>query len=179
MSAAIFSKFTAIGLVAMLVMACDPSAKANSGYSANSPLKELSNLERLGKKARTNNLPIMLAVGAEFCEFCHILREEVLDPMALGGEYEGKYMYMRYFSIDDRFPIPGIDGKPMYKEKWAYQHNADLTPTVIFIDGEGKEVAEKIIGISNIELFSALIHSRLNQAYKNMGNPLRISPMPI
>lgn len=167
-------KLNLIGLVTFSLMACDPSAKADS-----SPLKELDNLETLAQTARKTDLPIMLTVGAQWCEFCHILRDEVLEPMALGGEYEGKYMYMRYLSIDDRHDIPGIDGKPMNKNKWAYQYNADLTPTVLFIDGNGKEVADKIVGISNIELFSALIHSRLNQAYKNMGNPLRIAPMPM
>ena len=157
---------------------CDKSANANSDRYNPSKLKELTNLQTLAKQSREQNLPIMLTVGAEWCEFCHQLREEVLDPMALGGDYEGRYMFMRYLSIDDHAPIPGLDGSPIIKNKLAYRLNADLTPTVVFIDGHGNEVADKIIGIANIELYTTLIHKRLNQAYQKMNNPLRIDAFP-
>lgn len=177
-------RWVSIALVASLfaLSGCEQPANANSDLPHNAAqggaLQELQNLETLGQQAREKNLPIMFAVGAEWCEFCHQLRDEVLSPMALGGDYDGKYMYMRYFSIDDDNPIPGIDGKPMSKAKWAYQKSADLTPTVIFIDGNGNEVAEKIIGIANIELYTTLIHKRLNEAYEKMDNPIRITAMP-
>ncbi len=84
-------KLLATALTAILFLAgCDKAANA-SGYAANSKLKELTNLQELATEARERNLPIMLTVGAEWCEFCHILREEVLDPMALGGDYDGKW----------------------------------------------------------------------------------------
>jgi len=165
-------------LAVFALTACDHPAKANSDAYPTSNLKELTDLEQLAKQARQQNLPILLSVGAQWCAFCHQLRDEVLAPMALGGDYEGRFMFMRYLSIDDHQPIKGISGKPVIKYQLAESYGADLTPTVIFIDGNGKEVGDKIIGISNIELFSALIHNRLNQAYKNMGNPLRIEVMP-
>lgn len=165
-------------LALLMLTACDQSAKANADGYATSPLQELTDLEQLAAQARQKNLPILLSVGAQWCEFCHQLRDEVLSPMALGGDYEGHYMFMRYLSIDDHQPIAGISGKPVIKHQLAESYGADLTPTVIFINGDGQEVADKIVGIANIELFSALIHNRLNQAYKNMGNPLRINVMP-
>ncbi|PLA75278.1 hypothetical protein CYQ88_01550 [Hydrogenovibrio sp. SC-1] len=171
--------YLSIFLLALFALtACDQPAKANSNAYPTSNLKELTNLEQLAKQARQHNLPILLSVGAQWCEFCHQLRDEVLSPMALGGDYEGHYMFMRYLSIDDHQPIAGVNGKPIIKHRLAESYGADLTPTVIFIDGHGKEVADKIVGIANIELFSALIHNRLNQAYKNMGNALRINVMP-
>mgnify|MGYP005844527415 CR=1 FL=1 len=154
---------------------CDQSAKAEA--YAPSALQELTDLQHLAEQARQQNLPILLSVGAQWCEFCHQLRDEVLAPMALSGDYEGRFMLMRYLSIDDHQPIAGVSGKQIIKHEFAESYGADLTPTVIFIDGHGKEVADKIVGISNIEFFSALIHNRLNQAYQNMGNPLRIDAM--
>lgn len=170
--------FSIIWVALLFLTACDQPAKANSDQYNASTLKELTDLQSLAQQAREQNLPILLSVGAQWCAFCHQLRDEVLSPMALGGDYEGKFMLMRYLSIDDHRPIPGVSGKLIEKAKLAASYGADLTPTVIFIDGQGREVADKIVGIANIELFSALIHNRLNQAYQNMGNPLRISVMP-
>jgi len=136
--------------------------------------KELYNLYELAKKAEAKNLPIVLTFVAEWCEFCHILGSEVLDPMALSGVYDENYMFMRYVSIDDPKPIKGFDNKLMIKDKFADKYNADLTPTMIFIDSTGKQVADPIVGIAAIELYSMLIHKALNQAYKNMNKPLKI-----
>ena len=147
-----------------------------SNQAHNVKQQELTNLQELATISKQNNLPMMLTFVAEWCEFCHLLGSEVLDPMALGGLYEGKYMYMRYVSIDDPEPIPGVDGKPIIKDKWADIYDAELTPTMIFIDSTGKQVAPPIVGIANIEFYTILIHKALNIAYKNMNNPLEIPP---
>lgn len=141
-------------------------------------IPELENLQALGALAKQKNLPIMLAFGAEWCEFCKQLKSEVLDPMALGGDYEGKYMYMRYVSLDDPKPIPDFNGKPILKSNWADHYDVDLTPTVLFVDGDGQEVAPRLVGIPNIEFYSSRILRALNQAYAKMGNPMRVSTMP-
>ncbi|MGC9385712.1 MAG: thioredoxin family protein [Hydrogenovibrio sp.] len=153
-------------------------ATSNSGYDPQSKLQELTNLETLSKKARDQNLPIMLMAGAEWCEFCHILRSEVLDPMALGGDYDGKVVFMRYLSVDEHQPIADVNGEPIRKDQLARRYRADLTPTVIFINGQGEKVADNIVGIANIELYTTLIHKHLNDAYQKMGNPLRLEAMP-
>lgn len=158
----------------ILISGCEQKAQANPQVK----IKELNNLQQLSVESKQNNLPILLSFGAEWCEFCEQLKDEVLDPMALGGQYEGKYVYLRYVSIDDPDPIPGFNGTDVIKADWAEAYGSDLTPTVLFIDGEGKEVAPRIVGISNIELYSAMIHRALNTAYKNMNNPLTIPAMP-
>ncbi len=153
--------------LSFLVSGCE--SQANEGK-----IKELTNLHQLAQQAKQTNLPIMLSFGAEWCDFCHLLNTEVLNPMALGKLYEGKYMYMRYVSIDDDQPIPGIDNQPIIKDTWSDEYNVEVTPTVIFINGDGQEVAPQIVGITDIDEFSTLIHQSLNTAYQNMNNPLRI-----
>ncbi len=168
-------------LFSLVLLKAEAKSGQPSAEGAHSDLvkqKELRNLYALAKKAEQKNLPIMLTFVAEWCDFCHILGSEVLDPMALGGLYEGKYMYMRYVSIDDHEPIPGIDNKPINKDKWSDKYDAELTPTMIFIDSKGNQVAPAIVGIANIELYTTLIHKSLNIAYKKMNNPTKLPPFP-
>lgn len=152
----------------------------NTAYSAanSTTLPEVTNLHELAEKAQRKNLPIVLAFGAEWCEFCEVLREKVLNPMALGGRYEGQYAYIRYVSIDEDDPIPDWEGQPILKRTLAEKMNADLTPTVLFLNRYGQEIAPRIVGIATLELYAALIHKSLNLSYRTLGNPLRIPAMP-
>ncbi len=165
-----------LSFILSLLLGFSSLAVAQSGKPEKLP--ELMNLQSLAIQSKQSNLPIMLMFGADWCPFCHTLVDEVLNPMMLGGKYEGIYMYMRRVGTDLNKAIPGIDGQPLQKRLWAEELRADLVPTVLFIDGHGKEVAPRIIGITNIEFYPALIHRSLNIAYKNMGNSLTIPIVP-
>lgn len=141
-------------------------------------LPELQNMQTLGEQAKRNQLPILMIFSAEWCEYCDVLKEHVLNPMVINDMYQGKVVYLRNVGIDQPEPILDWNGKLIKKSKWAYQINADLTPTVAFFDGNGKEVAERIVGISEITLFASLVHSRINDAYRNMGLDKHIPATP-
>ncbi len=153
-------------------------AQSNTPPAQHSQFKEVNNLQALGALSTQKQLPILLMFGAESCEYCKLLVSDVLEPMALSGLYDGKVVIMRHVGIDEPEPIPDWNGKPIQKSKWAYQINADLTPTVLFVDATGKEIAPRIIGISEITLYTGLIHQRLNTAYQNMGLTKKIPATP-
>lgn len=145
---------------------------------AKTRVAELNDLQTLAQQAKQQQLPIMLLFSAKWCDYCIVLKQEVLDPMMLNGMYEGKWLYIRQVSVDDSTPLKNLDGSLIKKGDWAYKMSADLTPTVLFIDSNGKQVADPIIGISEITLYANLIHMRLNQAYKNMGVDKHIPETP-
>lgn len=149
-------------------------AQANS----HGDFKELANLETLAETSNQTGLPILLMFGATWCEYCEELIDQVFEPIVRGGNYDGKVVLLRHVGVDEQALIPGFDGKLLKKSEWAYQLNADLTPTVLFLDGSGKEVAPRIVGITNTHLYAGLIHERLNVAYQNMNNPFRIPITP-
>lgn len=151
---------------------CDNSSRADTHVS------ELNDLYTLGQQAKQDGLPIMLLFSAKWCEYCIVLKEQVINPMLINGMYEGKWLFIRQVSIDDSEPMKMMDGSVMKKSNWAYKLNADLTPTILFLDGNGKKVAEPIIGISEITLYASLIHARLNEAYQNMGLTKQIPATP-
>ena len=151
---------------------------AQSRLPSHEHFKEAQDLQALGALSQQKQLPIMLMFGAQWCEYCELLIEEVLEPMAMSDLYDGKVMFMRHVGVDESKPIPDWHGKMIQKSKWAYQLNADLTPTILFFNGQGKEVAPRIIGISEITLYTELIHQNLNIAYKNMGLKKQIPATP-
>lgn len=163
-------------LVAMLCLAFSFNQVAQA--KSHGDFKELTNLAQLAETSNQTGLPILLMFGATWCEYCEELIEQVFEPIARGGNYDGKVVLMRHVGVDEQKRIPGFDGKLIKKSEWAYQLNADLTPTVLFLDGNGKEVAPRIVGITNTHLYAGLIHDKLNIAYKNMNNPFRLPITP-
>lgn len=168
--------FKKIAKLFMLVLLITTTQQANANPDSN--FKELTNLQQLAEKSEQLKLPIMLMFGAEWCDFCEVLQESVIDPMILGGLYEEKVVLMRHVGVDEPDPIPSWDGSLIDKAKWAYELDADLTPTVLFFDANGHEVAPRIVGISEITLYTGLIHQSLNIAYKKMGLAKRIPVTP-
>lgn len=130
--------------------------------------KELQNLQALAKEATEKQVPIMLMFGAQWCEYCELLNERVFEPMALGGLYKD-IVVMRHVGVDEDKPIPGFNGDLIKKAQYAYQLDADLTPTVVFLNSQGQQVAPMIVGIQEITMFTNVIHRNLNIAYKTMG----------
>lgn len=166
-------------LVAVMLLGFTQSGFAQKVVSTETAsFQELQDLQQLAKRAKQTGLPIMLMFGAEWCEFCEQLVEEVFNPLAMLGHYDGKVVLMRHVGVDEQQTIPGLRGEPIKKSEWAYALNADLTPTVIFLDGDGREVAPRIVGIANIHMYAGVIHRNLNIAYQNMGLSLRIPATP-
>ncbi|WP_319380490.1 thioredoxin fold domain-containing protein [Thiomicrorhabdus sp.] len=157
-------------LSALTVISNPASARPFTG------IEELENLQALAVQSQQQQLPIMLMFGAEWCEYCEQLRQEVLDPMVAGGLYEGKVVLMRHVGVDERAPLLEWSGHSVKKADWAYQLDADLTPTILFFNSRGQEVAPRIVGIAEITLFTNVIHRSLNIAYRNMGLDKQIPP---
>lgn len=170
--------FRTIGLLFLSLFLTWQTASFAQSAHAKHRLIELNDLQALGQEAQKNQLPIMLLFSAKWCDYCLVLKDQVLEPMLLSGMYEGQWMYMRQVNLDDGTPLKTIDGRTLSKGKWAFQMKADLTPTILFLDGNGKQVAEPIIGISEVTLYTGLIHSRLNQAYQTMGLKRQIPATP-
>ena len=165
-------------LSGLAILALFNLSGCNNASHAQTHLSELNDLQTLGQQAKQQELPIMLLFSAKWCEYCIVLKEQVINPMLINGMYEGKWLFIRQVSIDDSEPLKMVDGSVVKKSDWAYKLNADLTPTIVFIDGNGKKIAEPIIGISEITLYASLIHARLNEAYKNMGLTKQIPATP-
>ncbi|VAW46049.1 hypothetical protein MNBD_GAMMA04-252 [hydrothermal vent metagenome] len=153
-------------------------AQSKTDVPQHAYFKEVVNLQALGELSHKKQLPILLMFGAKSCEYCNLLIQEVLEPMALSGLYDGKVMLMRHVGVDEPSPIPSWTGALLKKSQWAYALDADLTPTVLFVNGRGEEVAPRIIGVPEIILYSGLIHQHLNMAYQNMGLEKHIPATP-
>ncbi len=150
-------------LVIAVVSFSTQNTYSKSIGSINSGLIEEHNFKQLAKVMRQKNLPLLLEVHADHCPYCRQLEEDFLAPMAASSEYEDKII-IRQLQVGLDGEIIDFQGNKITAGQFARRYNAFMTPTMIFLDSNGEEVAEKIVGINTPSLFSAYIDIEIEKA---------------
>jgi thioredoxin-related protein len=138
-------------------------ALADAGRLA--PLDDLQQLSMLSKQSQ---LPILLLVSQYHCGFCDRMKKEVLQPMQMDPAYQNRVL-IRELSIDPEGMVTSLDGTRQAASEFISQYNVSLTPTLLFLDATGAEVAERIVGINTVDFLPLYIDDAIDQATARMG----------
>ena len=120
-------------------------------------------LRAVSKQAKVDNLVLVIEFQSEYCEYCVILEEEFLLPMQRNADYRKKIL-IRSVSMDSHASIIDFDGRSISTTEFAYRYNVTVTPTLLFLDANGVEISEKIVGIWSEDYYGGFIDQRIDQA---------------
>jgi thiol-disulfide isomerase/thioredoxin len=126
-----------------------------------------SDLQREGWLAASRRLPILLAFTAINCGYCDLLEEEFLEPMLLGKEYDDRIL-IRKVVLDNGSRLTDFEGQRRDATALSDQYNVFLTPTILFVDGNGRELAARMLGINTPELYGGYLDDCIETAWLNM-----------
>ncbi|MDH3979464.1 MAG: thioredoxin fold domain-containing protein [Gammaproteobacteria bacterium] len=127
-------------------------------------------LQQDGVRAQQRQLPIMLTFSAIDCPYCRQLEQDFLGPMLISGEYTDRVIIRRLI-LDDGSRVTDFDGQRHAVDEIAGRYKAWLTPTIVFIDGSGREVAGRIVGINTPELFGGYLDACIDTALLRIRDP--------
>lgn len=128
---------------------------------------EARDLRGLGQAARAERLPILLVVTQSFCSYCEKLEREILTPMILSGEYRHRVI-IRELVSDAGNSVRDFDGRPVHAADIAARYGAWVTPTLLFLDDRGREIAPRIRGINTPELYGYYVDAAIDEARRRM-----------
>lgn len=111
-------------------------------------LRDSTDLYADAQLAREQNLPLLIFFAAEDCPYCAMVEEEFLEPMLASGDYVEKVIIRRIMT-DDFADIRDFDGNILQVDEIAHRYRASFTPTVVFLDPNGKELEPRLLGITN------------------------------
>jgi len=123
-----------------------------------------------GQQARERQLPILLVFSAVECGYCRQLEDEFLEPMLISGEYTDKVVIRRLL-LDIGQQVSDFDGTQQAATSIASRYKAWVTPTMVFIDSTGRELAERMIGINTPELFGGYLDACIDTALLKLREP--------
>lgn len=130
-------------------------------------IQNVADFQALIQQADKENKVILLEMSASYCGYCETLEEHIIKPMIRSGDYED-YVLIRKLDIDSRYPMKDIDGSTSSPAQIAYRLNVSLTPTLLFLDGKGNEVSERILGVNTLELYGAYVDEALLQGQQKL-----------
>jgi thioredoxin-related protein len=131
-------------------------------------LQQAADLRQLGVHAEKRGVPILLMVSQHHCGFCEQMKQEVLHPMQLSGVYSDQVL-MRELLIDPGETLTNFEGRPEAAESFSSRYQVRVTPTLLFLDGKGNEVAERIIGINTVDYLLFYIEDAIESARGKMA----------
>lgn len=138
-------------------------------------LKHLENYQAEALEMNKSKLPMLLTFVADYCPYCETVKEEFLKPMLRSGDY-GDRVVMRQLDITSGEEIVLVNGKKQYASDFAEEHKVIVTPTVLFLDAEGKELNERLVGITTVDYYGGFLDEGINASLEALGNPIRTVP---
>ena len=121
----------------------------------------------LGDRARSGHMPILLVVSRDDCPYCELLKHEILEPMLISGEYDGRVL-IRELLIDSELPVRDFDGQAIAPDALAQRYRARLTPTVLFLDDRGRELTKPMIGINTVDFYGYYLDAAIDVARERL-----------
>ena len=126
---------------------------------------EATDLKVLGDLARKQQLPIMLMVSQQDCPYCVLLKSDILNPMMISGDYVDRVIIAE-LTIDQGGSITDFDGKTVSPRDVAVRYNSTFSPTLLFLDANGRQVRKRMVGVNTIEMYGYYVDESIDAAVK-------------
>ena len=127
----------------------------------------VADLREEARLARAGNLILVVEFSSEYCGFCRKLEELFLLPMQRNAEYNAKVL-IRYISLDAYETLIDFDGRSMSTGEFAERYDVSLTPTLLFLNADGVEMSEKLVGIWSEDFYGGFIDNRIDEAREKL-----------
>jgi len=147
-----------IGALVLAVLAATPA----------DALEPATDLAADGVVAGRRGVPILLVMTREDCHFCGALKREILEPLRLSGDAPRRVL-IREVEVDSPDPIVGFDGAAGSGWSIAEGYEALFTPTVLLVGPDGRELADRIVGLNTPEMYGWYLDREIDRAAAALG----------
>lgn len=130
-------------------------------------IAELKDLQREAGLINQRDLPMLIIFSAEHCPFCVTVKEEFLKPMLRSGNYTDKVL-IRRVELDEGQQLRDFNGKKLSGRKLASRYKVFVTPTLIFLDAQGRELTDRLIGITTVHYYGGYLDDAIDSSLQAM-----------
>jgi thioredoxin-related protein len=106
---------------------------------------------------------IILYVFAKDCSFCYQLEKDVLKPFLKSNE--AMDFLLRKIDID-AIRITNFQGKSQTAYQWLQHYNVKTTPTLLFLDPQGKVLHSPLFGYSPNTFYEYFLEKAIQRIKK-------------
>lgn len=151
------------GIGILLIMLGFVLAFAAPSGAGDGALPQAKDLRADAKAAQRKQVPVVLMFDATYCGSCRTAREDHLRPMYERGSFDHRAIF-RVVTIDRNEQLMDFDGEPVGRMEFAERYNGTFTPTIVFLNPEGEEVAEPVQGLRIPEFYERYLNRGVETA---------------
>jgi thioredoxin-related protein len=126
-------------------------------------IEEVRDFSQLGRTLHEQRLPLVLMFASSHCGYCMRVEQEFLVPMQISGYYEGRAL-IRKLRIDNGNRVVDFDGQRVEASQLAQRYNVTVTPTVVFLDGAGRQLTAKRVGLMTPDFYGGYLDESITIA---------------
>lgn len=112
-------------------------------------------------------IPLLLEFAASGCEYCRLLEVEILNPTLLNDDYDRRVL-MRKLVIDRSGKLRDFNGAAVSAGELASRYRIFVTPTLLFVDSQGRELAERMAGVTTLELYGGYLDQAIDRSREKL-----------
>jgi thioredoxin-related protein len=125
------------------------------------------NLQEQAALARKEGIPLLIEFSSPWCGYCEALEKEVLEPMLKNNQFR-KRVILRKLEVNDYSSVIDFTGQSRLSVNLAMSMKVDLYPTLVFFNGRGEEIGQRLVGITVLEFVSDELEKGLAQAQEEL-----------
>ncbi|MDX2418832.1 MAG: thioredoxin fold domain-containing protein [Xanthomonadales bacterium] len=152
------SIYVRTALISLLVLIAQPPL-----YAAEREIPPVNNFAEIGHLSLQQGIPVVVFVSRDACPYCRTLRDQILKPMLAADKFAHRAILVEV-SLDRVDPITGFEKGQVTAKGFGEFYGAEITPTLLFLDSEGREIGKRLIGISNLELYGHYLQKSIDEA---------------
>lgn len=131
--------------------------------AAESEISPADDLAKTAQLSLQQGIPTVVFVSRDACPYCRTLREAVLEPMVAADKFEQRATLVEV-NLDRVDLLTGFDGGQITGKAFGEMYQAGITPTLMFLDSEGREISKRRVGISNLEFYGFYLERAIDEA---------------
>ena len=133
--------------------------------AAGGDIPAANNFVEIGRNSQQQGIPAVVFISRDACPYCRTLRGTILKPMLAAGKFEQRAILVEV-SLDRVEPLTGFENGSITARAFGELYRSEITPTLLFLDSEGREIAKRIVGISNLELYGFYLQKSIDEALR-------------
>jgi thioredoxin-related protein len=134
------------------------------------PVSPATNLAEDARAARAAGAPVVVLFSRAHCPWCDKARGEHLNAMA--AQAVGGALF-RQIDLDSDAPLVDFSGQRTSHRAFAQRHHVKMTPTLLFLGDDGRELANPIVGYRLAEFYGTLIEDAIEDSRNRLRAPQR------
>lgn len=113
--------------------------------------------------ARADDMIIVVMFEYDDCPWCEYVLTSEIEPTIRSQAFQSSVLFRRA-DISDTTEIPAFNGSPTSTSQLAKSLGISMSPTLVFLNADGKALAPALIGVSSRDFYGYYLEKRINDA---------------